>query len=77
MKFRPIFEWKLRLCKKRGTFDLRGEKNAGHRNRSRDFYGAGSENLGVSGYDMVTTLGSNLEFSGMTASITGAQWIDL
>ena len=57
-----------------GSVELRAEMI---KNGSYDFYGASSENLGVSGYEMVTRLGSDLAFTGMTASITGAQWVDI
>jgi len=57
-----------------GSVELKAEMI---KNGSYDFYGALSDNLGVTGYDMMTTLGSGLEFSGMTARITGAQWVDI
>jgi hypothetical protein len=45
---------------------------------SYDFYtGAGSQNLGVCGYDMVTTLGSSLAFGSKTAGIVGSPWINI
>jgi len=57
-----------------GSVELKAEMI---KNGSYDFYGAGSGNLGVTGYDMVTTLGSDLAFISMTAGITGAQWVDI
>ncbi|MCL2200410.1 MAG: hypothetical protein FWB75_00460 [Oscillospiraceae bacterium] len=38
---------------------------------SFDFFGAGSRNQGLTGYDMMTTLGSNLEFTSPIANIKG------
>jgi hypothetical protein len=45
---------------------------------SFDFYiGPGSANQDVYGYDMVTTLGSNLFFNSMAAGITGVSRIEI
>ena len=42
-----------------------------HKEPSFDFYCDNTENTGVKGYDMVTKLGSSLDFSGQQAAITG------
>lgn len=39
---------------------------------SYDFYCSGSENVGLQGYDLVTRLGSNLEFTSQTAALINA-----
>jgi len=44
---------------------------------SFDFYGTGSGNLGISGYGMMTKLGSNLTFTGQTATLAGADLIEI
>ena len=44
---------------------------------SFDFYGTGSGNLGINGYSMMTKLGSNLTFTGQTATLTGANSIEI
>jgi len=55
-----------------GSIEIKAEMT---RPGSYDFYCAGSENMGVYGYDMVTGLGSALVFDNMTAAIAGSQWI--
>jgi hypothetical protein len=57
-----------------GSLELRAEMI---KPGSFDFYGTGSSNMGVYGYDMVTALGSNLEFNSITANITGAELITI
>jgi len=44
---------------------------------SFDFYGTGSGNLGINGYTMMTRLGSNLTFAGQTATLEGANSIEI
>ena len=44
---------------------------------SFDFHCSGSENVGVDGYDMVTMLGSNLAFTGQTASVSNYEAIEI
>lgn len=44
---------------------------------SYDFYGAGSENTGVEDYDMVTFLGSNLNFTTQSISLTNLENIEI
>jgi hypothetical protein len=44
---------------------------------SYDFHCSGSKNVGVQGYDMVTRLGSNLEFTEMTASLRNTENIEI
>ncbi|HZJ57313.1 MAG TPA: hypothetical protein VFD89_03635, partial [Clostridia bacterium] len=44
---------------------------------SYDFYGSGSENVGVQGYDMVTRLGSNIGFTEITASLRNTDNIEI
>ena len=44
---------------------------------SFDFFGSGSENTGVCGYDMLTRAGSNLPFSGMTAGLASFEGIEI
>ncbi|HZJ57406.1 MAG TPA: hypothetical protein VFD89_04110, partial [Clostridia bacterium] len=41
------------------------------------FYGSGSENVGVQGYDMVTRLGSNIGFTEITASLRNTDNIEI
>ncbi|NLJ41654.1 MAG: hypothetical protein GX352_08620, partial [Clostridiales bacterium] len=48
-----------------------------HKNPSFDFHCSGSQNVGIQGYDMVTRLGSNLEFIGMTASLRNTDSIEI
>lgn len=47
------------------------------KNASFDFHCSGSENVGIDGYDMVTSLGSNLSFTGQTASISDCEAIEI
>jgi len=49
----------------------------GVKNASFDFSCTGSENEGIDGYDMVTTLGSNLVFQQQTASIENYSGIEI
>lgn len=44
---------------------------------SYDFYGAGSENTGVEGYDMVTSLGSTLNFTAQSASLVNLENVEI
>jgi hypothetical protein len=44
---------------------------------SFDFYGSGSEDLGIYGFDMFTETGSILAFDYITAGITGADYIEI
>ena len=44
---------------------------------SYDFYCGHTENQGVSGYDLVTALGSNLTFTGQTAALTGWEEMEI
>lgn len=44
---------------------------------SFDFYGSGSDNMGVYGYDMLTKLGSNLTFGNVTAELAGADQVEI
>ena len=44
---------------------------------SFDFYGWGSGNEGLYGYDMVTRVGSTLVFQGLTAGLNGAEHIEI
>ena len=47
------------------------------KNASFDFDCSGSENAGIDGYDMVTSLGSNIAFAGQTASISNYDAIEI
>jgi len=47
------------------------------RNASFDFHCSGSDNVGIDGYDMVTSLGSNIAFTGQTASISNYDAIEI
>ena len=47
------------------------------KNASFDFDCSGSENAGIDGYDMVTSLGSNIAFTGQTASISNYDAIEI
>lgn len=44
---------------------------------SFDFHCSGSENVGIDGYDMVTSLGSNLDFSEQRATISHYEAIEI
>lgn len=44
---------------------------------SYDFYCSGSENAGLQGYDLVTQLGSTLEFTCQTAALENAEGIEI
>jgi len=44
---------------------------------SFDFACSGSENTGIQGYDMVTRLGSNLDFESQTAELTNTELIEI
>ena len=44
---------------------------------SYDFYCGHTENQGVSGYDLVTALGSNLTFTGQSAALTGWEEMEI
>ena len=44
---------------------------------SYDFACSGSDNVGVNGYDLVTTLGSSLKFTDQTATLTNTQGIEI
>ena len=44
---------------------------------SYDFYCAHTENQGVKGYDLVTALGSTLDFTGQTASLANTENIEI
>lgn len=44
---------------------------------SYDFYCAHTENQGVKGYDLVTALGSTLDFTGQTASLVNTENIEI
>lgn len=46
-------------------------------NASFDFHCSGSENVGVEGYDMLTSLGSNLRFRGQKAAIINFEAIEI
>lgn len=48
-----------------------------HKKPSFDFACSGSKNVGVQGYDMVTRLGSNLHFSGLTAELVNTKLINI
>lgn len=47
------------------------------KNASFDFHCSGSENVGIDGYDMVTSLGSNLAFTGQIASISNYAAVEI
>lgn len=47
------------------------------KNASFDYDCSGSENAGIDGYDMVTSLGSNITFTGQTASISNYDTIEI
>ena len=47
------------------------------KNASFDFHCTGSDNVGIDGYDMVTSLGSNLTFTVQTASISNYDAIEI
>ena len=47
------------------------------KNASFDFACTGSENVGIDGYDMVTTLGSNLSFTKQTATIENFDGLEI
>ncbi len=47
------------------------------KNASFDFDCSGSENVGIDGYDMVTSIGSNIAFAKQTASISNYDTIDI
>lgn len=44
---------------------------------SHDFYCSGSENVGIQGYDLVTGLGSSLNFTRQTAALENAETIEI
>jgi hypothetical protein len=44
---------------------------------SFDFYGSGSGNVGIYGYDLMTRLGSNLMFLSQSAGLRGAESIEI
>ncbi len=44
---------------------------------SYDYYGAGSWSVGVTGYDMVTQLGTGLEFTDVTARLQNVEKLDI
>lgn len=44
---------------------------------SHDFYCSGSENVGIQGYDMVTRLGSVLDFTRQTAALVNAEALEI
>ena len=44
---------------------------------SFDFFGGSGSNVGVSGYDMLTTFSSNLSFTGMAAGLKGSERINI
>lgn len=44
---------------------------------SYDYGGSGSENAGLQGYDLVTALGSTLDFTGQTASLVNTENIEI
>lgn len=48
-----------------------------HKSPSFDFACTGSENIGIQGYDMVSHLGSNLHFEGLTAELTNTEHIEI
>ena len=47
------------------------------KNASFDFDCSGSKNAGIDGYDMVSSLGSNITFTGQTASISNYDTIEI
>ena len=47
------------------------------KNASFDFHCSGSESVGIDGYDLVTSLGSNLTFAGQSASISNYDVIEI
>lgn len=47
------------------------------KNASFDFHCSGSESVGIDGYDLVTSLGSNLTFAGQSASISNYDAIEI
>jgi hypothetical protein len=48
-----------------------------HKEPSFDFACSGSDRIGIQGYDMVTRLGSNLQFDGLTAELTSTDNIEI
>ncbi len=48
-----------------------------HKNPSHDYACSGSENMGIQGYDMVTRLGSSLDFDNQSAEVTNAELIEI
>ena len=48
-----------------------------HKKPSYDFACSGSNNVGVQGYDMVSRLGSNLNFNKLTAALTSTERIEI
>jgi hypothetical protein len=48
-----------------------------HKRPSYDFACSGSDKVGIQGYDMVTRLGSNLQFDGLTAELTSTDHIEI
>ncbi len=48
-----------------------------HKQPSYDFHGAGSDNVGIQGYDMVSRLGSNLDFETVAAEVTSIENIEI
>ena len=44
---------------------------------SFDFGCSGSENVGLQGYDLVTALGSNLDFTAQTAALVNTEGVDI
>lgn len=48
-----------------------------HKNPSYDYACAGTENAGIQGYDLVTELGSNLNFQEQTAELTNTDLIEI
>lgn len=48
-----------------------------HKRPSYDFACSGSDKVGIQGYDMVTRLGSNLQFDGLTAELTSIDRIEI
>lgn len=48
-----------------------------HKDPSFDYGCSGSENIGLQGYDFVTQLGSNLQFTQQTAALTNTETIEI
>lgn len=57
-----------------GSVTVRADMAKPH---SFDFGGSGSGNTDVDGYDLLTRLGSNLAFTGQTAALANAQYVEI